>query len=379
MRKSLYMTTALAAAGMLAFGATGAVAGSHTGGKIKIGLGGFLNTYVGFAEQDGSFESTNNNPARVGYDSINIINDSEVYFTGGTKLDNGVGVNVIIQMEGDPSGGNGAIDESYVKLTGGFGDLRIGSTKFASFVLRHGAPGAGAVAMGNPDTNNYVVKPANNSLSGGQGTHIGGGDQLKAVYITPKINGFRVGASYVPSTTNADTMPATGGNAGTQTQMYDIVGSYENKLGGMNLKADIAAYREQGTAANSIDGRRFGITMGFGAVTVGGSVLNEDAVDAGQSILAANPDMESMDAGISYAMSPATKIGLTYFNAKKDNASGTAGEDNVTKIGAGINHSLGSGVTFVGSLANVDFEDESTADADNNGGWLAVAGIKVGF
>ena len=47
MRKSLYMTTALAAAGMLAFGATGAVAGSHTGGKIKIGLGGFLNTYVG--------------------------------------------------------------------------------------------------------------------------------------------------------------------------------------------------------------------------------------------------------------------------------------------------------------------------------------------
>ena len=379
MRKSLYMTTALAAAGMLAFGATGAVAGSHTGGKIKIGLGGFLNTYVGFAEQDGSFESTNNNPARVGYDSINIINDSEVYFTGGTKLDNGVGVNVIIQMEGDPSGGNGAIDESYVKLTGGFGDLRIGSTKFASFVLRHGAPGAGAVAMGNPDTNNWIVKPANNSLSGAQGTHIGGGDQLKAVYITPKINGFRVGASYVPSTTNADTMPATGGNSGTETQMYDIVGSYENKLGGMNLKADIAAYREQGTAANSIDGRRFGITMGFGAVTVGGSVLNEDAVDAGQSTLAANPDMESMDAGITYAMSPATKIGLTYFNAKKENASGTAGEDSVTKIGAGINHSLGSGVTFVGSLANVDFEDESTADADNNGGWLAVAGIKVGF
>lgn len=379
MRKSLYMTTALAAAGMLAFGATGAVAGSHTGGKIKIGLGGFLNTYVGFAEQDGSFESTNNNPARVGYDSINIINDSEVYFTGGTKLDNGVGVNVIIQMEADPSGGNGAIDESYVKLTGGFGDLRIGSTKFASFVLRHGAPGAGAVAMGNPDTNNWIVKPANNSLSGAQGTHIGGGDQLKAVYITPKINGFRVGASYVPSTTNADTMPATGGNSGTETQMYDIVGSYENKLGGMNLKADIAAYREQGTAANSIDGRRFGITMGFGAVTVGGSVLNEDAVDAGQSTLAANPDMESMDAGITYAMSPATKIGLTYFNAKKENASGTAGEDSVTKIGAGINHSLGSGVTFVGSLANVDFEDESTADADNNGGWLAVAGIKVGF
>jgi hypothetical protein len=374
MRKSLYMTTALAAAGLLAFGAADANAK-----KIKIGLGGFLNTYVGFAEQDGSFESTNSNPARVGYDSLNIVSDSEVYFKGGTKLDNGIGVNVVIQMEGDPSGANGAIDESYVKLTGGFGDIRIGSTKFASFVLRHGGPGAGALAMGNPDTNNWIVKPAANSLSPAQGTHIGGGDQLKAVYITPKVNGFRVGASYVPSTTNANTMPATGGNSGTQTQMYDIVASYENKLGGMHLKADVAAYREQGTAANSIDGRRFGITMGFGAVTIGGSVLNEDAVDTGQSILAANPDMESMDAGVSYKMTPATTVGLTYFNAKKDNASGTAGEDSVTKIGAGITHSLGSGVNFVGTLANVDFEDESTADADNNGGWLAVAGIKVGF
>jgi hypothetical protein len=367
------MTTALAAAGLLAFSATSADA------KIKLGLGGFLNTYVGFAEQDGSFESTNSNPARVGYDSINIISDSEVYFTGGTKLDNGINVNVYIQMEGDPSGANGAIDESYVKLTGGFGDIRIGSTKFASFVLRHGAPGAGAIAMGNPDTDNWIVKPANNSLSGAQGTHVGGGDQLKALYITPKINGFRVGASYVPSTTNANTMPATGGNAGTQTQMYDIVGSYENKLGGMDLKADIAAFREQGTAGNSIDGRRFGVTMGFGAFTIGGSVLNEDAVDSGQSTLATNPDMESMDAGVSYKMTPATSIGLTYFNAKKDNASGTAGEDSVTKIGAGINHSLGSGVSFRGTLANVDWEDESTADADNNGGWLAIAGIRVGF
>jgi len=373
MRKSLYMTTALAAAGLLAFGADDANA------RIKLGLGGFLNTYVGFAEQDGSFESTNSNPARVGYDSINIVSDSEVYFTGGTKLDNGVGVNVYIQMEGDPSAGNGSVDESYVKFTGGFGDLRIGSTKFASFVLRHGAPGAGAIAMGNPDTNNWIVQPAASSVAGAQGTHVGGGDQLKAVYITPVFNGFRVGASYVPSNSNVNTMPATGGNDGTQTQVYDVVGSYENKLGGMMLRADIAAFREQGTAANSIDGRRFGLTMGFGAVTIGGSVLNEDAVDDGQSTLAGNPDMESMDAGISYRMSPATSVGLTYFNAKKDNASGTAGEDSVTKIGAGINHSLGSGVSFRGTLANVDWEDESTADADNNGGWLAIAGIRIGF
>lgn len=209
MRKSLYMTTALAAAGLLTFGAADANA------KIKIGLGGFLNTYIGYAEQDGAFESTANNPARVGYDSVNIKTDSEVYFRGATKLDNGVNVAVTMQIELDPVN-SGNVDETYVKLTGGFGDVRIGSTKFASFVLRHGAPGAGAVALGNPDTNSFIVKPANNSVSAVQGTHIGAGDQMKLVYITPKMNGFRVGASYVPSATNSDSMPATGGNDGTE-------------------------------------------------------------------------------------------------------------------------------------------------------------------
>ena len=194
MRKSLYMTTALAAAGLLAFGASDANA------KVNLKLGGFLVSYVGYAEQDASFESTAGATNRVGYDSFNIVNDTEVYFTGGTKLDNGVNVSVIIQMEGDPSGGAGTIDESYVKLTGGFGDLRLGTTKHASFVLRHGAPGVGMIGLGNPDTNNWIVRPAASSVAAGQSTHIGGGDQQKIVYITPRMNGFRVGAGYTPST-----------------------------------------------------------------------------------------------------------------------------------------------------------------------------------
>lgn len=374
MKKSLYISTALAAAGILAFGTTDANAK-----KIKIGLGGFITSYIGYAEQDGSFESTAQNPARVGYDSVNIVTDSEVYFKGSTKLDNGINVSVVIQLETDPSGDNGAIDESYTKFTGGFGDIRIGSTKAAGSVLKHNAPNSGLLSFNGGDVENFIIQPAGSSLASSQGTNIGGSDAMKLVYITPKMNGLRVGASYVPSTNNADTMPATGGTDGTETQIYDLMVSYEQKLGDANVEADIGMWREQGTADNSIDGRRFGINIGFGAITIGGSVLNEDAVDSGQSILATNPDVEAMDVGISYQMSPSTSASLTFMNAKKDNASGTAGEDSVTKMGLGLEHSLGSGVDFVASIAQVEWEDETTDDANNNDGWLAVAGINVGF
>ena len=375
MKKSLYLSTAIAAVSALALSTSSASAGS----KMKIALGGFLTSYVGYAEQDGSFESTNKNPARVGYDSINIVTDSEVYFKGSTKLDNGINVSVVMQLETDPSGGNGSIDESYAKFTGGFGDIRIGSTKAAGSVLKHNAPNSGLLSFNGGDVENFIIQPAGSSLSSSQGTNIGGSDAMKLVYITPKMNGLRVGASYVPSTTSTDAMPATGGTDGTETQIYDLVVSYENKLGTMELEADLNMWREQGTAANSIDGRRFGVNIGFGAITIGGSVLNEDAVDSGQSILATNPDVEAMDVGISYQMSPSTSASLTFMNAKKDNASGTAGEDSVTKMGLGLEHSLGSGVDFVASIAQVEWEDETTDDANNNDGWLAVAGISVGF
>ena len=163
--------------------------------------------------------------------------------------------------------------------------------------------------------------------------------------------------------------------------------SYEKKIGGANVEADIGMWREQGTAANSIDAKRFGVNIGFGAITIGGSVLNEDAVDSGQSILVTNPDVEAMGVGISYQMSPSTSVSFTFMNAKKDNASGTAGQDSVNKLGLGLEHSLGLGlehslgseIDFVATIAQVDWEDETTDDANNNDRWLAVAGINIGF
>ena len=57
MKKALFSTTALAAAGALAFGASDALAQSKAK-PMSISVGGFFNSYMGYAEQSGSFEFT---------------------------------------------------------------------------------------------------------------------------------------------------------------------------------------------------------------------------------------------------------------------------------------------------------------------------------
>jgi hypothetical protein len=79
MKKSLYMTTALVAAGVLAFGATDANAAAKAKKKAKkpvkmsISSGGFMNVLMGFGQNDGKFESTNGGTSRTHYDSFNMF------------------------------------------------------------------------------------------------------------------------------------------------------------------------------------------------------------------------------------------------------------------------------------------------------------------
>ncbi|MBT4940723.1 MAG: porin [Rhodospirillaceae bacterium] len=374
MKKSLYMTTALAAAGVLAFGATDAMA-AEKAKKMQIKVSGSMKSLIGFASNSGSYETTASNTSRTHYDAFNIVNDSEVHFKGTTKLDNGISVSVVIQLETDQKNNGTQVDETYVKLTGGFGDIRIGSQKAATFTLKHAAPLGGAIALGNPDTNNWIIKPSAvaNAIKQNS-THIGGGDNMKLLYITPKFSGFRVGASYEPSSANADTMPAVGGTAGTEAQSFDAIVSYENKLGSVNVKADVAYFEKHGNAATSTTNWRGGVLLGFGAITVGGSYKETKDADTSQSANAA----EVFDAGVSYKSGP-FGVGVQYFNATTPQTAAVSGDDEVTKIALGGSYTMGPGVSLVGTVVHVDWDDETTADSSNNSGWAAIGGIKVSF
>ena len=210
MKPILYSTTVLAAAGLLAFGVGEAaaqtqVAAAHAkkkgGGKVKIGVGGFFLQMVGYNDQEGAFETANTTELN----KFHMVASSEVYFRGNTKLDNGIRVDVIIQLETDQVEANDGtvIDESYLKFTGGFGDLRIGSTKQALFVLKHRAPTAGTHSHDAGEKRDWVIRPATFAQPV-SGTNFGPNDSMKIAYFTPRFGGFGIGVSHTPDLTNSD-------------------------------------------------------------------------------------------------------------------------------------------------------------------------------
>jgi outer membrane protein OmpU len=376
MKKVLFSTTALAAASMLAFSASDAQAGSHSKAKpLSITVGGFANAYVGFSEQKGSYESTSGATNRVGYDSFNSYNDSEIYFQGSTKLDNGVEVSVSVHMEADKVAFG--IQQSYVGLKGGFGELNLGSTMKGGVILANNAPRVGLNPHGG-DSDHWIVRPASNSIGGSQGTNVGPGTDMGLTYLTPKISGLRLGLSYTPSKTNEDEPPSVGGTSGTQVQVYDAALNYSDKVGTFDVKADIGYKEEHGAALDSHAMWRGGLNVGIGGITIGGSYYDQTDIDSGKGGTSNSDEVEAWDIGISWASGP-YKLSATYFHAEKPLASGDQGEDEVDKIYVSGDYAMGPGVNLNGTIMHVEWSDESTADADNNEGWAVVGGVKVSF
>jgi len=375
LKKFLFSTTALAVAGTLAFGADANAAAK----PIKIAVGGFMSHEMGLGQNDGAFEAPDPGTGVSNKRAVfNNVQDSEVYFTGASKLDNGVTVNITIQLEADQasSGGN-SIDESYMKLTGAFGDLRLGSTTGSNSVLKHVAPAVGQhPRLGGSDA--YISVPAAVAGASNSTDANSSGDANKIAYISPRAGGLAFGASYTPSGANVNTAPVTGGNAADGSGVFEVALSYETTVGTSSLKADIAMEdRDNDTRAY-----RAGVNVGFGGFTIGGSVLTRnDRVEPRKS---GNGSFKghAYDLGATYAMGAYT-FGLTKaYGAQTDSPAGgsATADDEQSKWSAGVSYALDTGVTLSATFTHADYDDgASGAAGTNNDGEAIVGAISVSF
>jgi len=374
MKKAFYATTMLAGVSLLAWQPEAALAQSKAK-KMSIGLSGSFKAAISFSEQEGSFESSSNSTARAGYDSFNIWTDSEVHFKGKTKLDNGVTVSVTVQLETDQATG-ATIDESYMSLVGAFGDVRIGSTKAASNKTSVESLSVGFLGVNNSDIADVIIKPGSSSAP--DDTFLDTSDHMRLVYYSPRFSGFKIGASYRPSATNTNAVPATGGNAGTEVQQFDFTAEYKAKLGSADINADVGYLENHGPVASSNKGWRAGLSAGFGNVTVGGSYRKREAIDTGIAGTANDPELTVYDIGIAFEQGP-WGVSAAYLHGEAPLATGTTGDDEVDIIELGASFNMGPGVDLMGSFMLGDWSDESTADGNNNEGWAVVGGVKVSF
>jgi len=372
LKNFLFSTTALAVAGGLVFGSDANAAAK----PLVIGVGGFMSTEMGFGDNDGSFErdadgGTAGSNKRAAF---NNVQDSEIYFTGSSKLDNGITVSITIQLETDRTSNGQNIDESYMKLTGGFGDIRLGSTTGSNSVLKHVAPNVGQhPRLGGSD--NYITVPAASAAASNSTDVSSSGDNNKIAYISPRVGGIAVGVSFTPSTQNAFTAAVTGGNDAEASEVVEAAVSYETTVGTSSFKADVAFENRD----NNSRAYRGGLHVGFGGVTVGGSIFSRIDSQEERKSTTGSVKANAYDLGATYAMGAYT-FGLTKAFGEQSNGGDGGVNDEQSKWAAGVSYALDTGVTLAATYTKAKYTDGAAGTAsDNNSGHALVGSISVSF
>jgi hypothetical protein len=272
MKKSLYLTSALVAASVLALGSTDSMA---AGKALKVAVSGSYKAVVGYAKQGSGFVvESGTGTGYTGYNTIDVKTDSEVHFKASGATDSGIKVGVGIELESDQASAATPIDGTYMTLGGGFGTFLLGAGGAAAAALAVNAPSTGAIGIFGGDSSTWVVKPTNVAVSPVVGANIGGNDKAKIRWVSPSFSGFTAGASYVPDLSSADNaMPSNGGNGGTDASQVDVALKYSGKMGANAVSGSFGWWSvdQTTTAANattSTEGYSLGASTTMGAFTV---------------------------------------------------------------------------------------------------------------
>ncbi|GAA0607634.1 MULTISPECIES: porin [Thalassospira] len=346
MKKILFASSAL-----VAVAAAGTAQASE---PIKLSVGGYMEQWAGVADQD------------VGESKNAFQSDTEVHFSGKTTLDNGIEVGAKIELEGETS--SDQIDEQYLYINGGFGEVRLGKDDSAADSMGFTAPSVGPVGVNDGDLTNWVDAYLIDTVPSS-------GDQKRFTYYSPNISGFQLGFSYADDSGSNNNDTATDGD-----NILSAGINYQGEFDGIALGFSA-------TGENQGEGNWYGLgaTVGFGNFVVGTSWGHiEDDYAQGENSRTGD-DTDAFDVGVSYAMDAAT-VSLTYGYAEygnRDIDSSSDGVDlsgtgEVSTVDLGMSYALGAGVAWKSSIFWFDDESDNAAIADNDG-YGAVTGIALTF
>ncbi len=368
MKKQLMTTTALVAAGVIA--SSGAALGA---GKPILKLGGWFEGIVGIADQD---EDVVGN--RVGLD---VQQDSEVFFKGSVKLDNGIKITTRVELEGQSSNSGDTIDEAYMGIKGKFGEIRIGSEDNAAHLMTTRYMGSWATNVGqntNFDIGDWVERPPGHKGSTVNRLDLGEGDSEKLTYFTPRFGGFQVGVSYMPSFKEGNNgtpeLTSTANHTG-----FAIAAKFDRKWDSFGLGAAVgyASVKPAAGANNHSDpkGLAAGLKLTFGKVTIASGYHRE--MNLNPDGATANDGQTAFDFGIKFDGGK-NKFSLGYVTAEHD-ATTKAGKDEVQGAMLSYRRGLGPGVQYRLNFMWGDWEGEDVGSGDDNNGYAITTSVRLAF
>lgn len=351
MKKGLLGSTALVAASLV----VGAGAAQAQEEKINLGLGGYMEQWVGYSSQDDI-------PTTADLNGFGTNSDTEVFFLGSTTLDNGITFGVNIQLEGNTSGDQ--IDESYAIVRGDFGEINLGSENSAQYKMGTSAPEVG-IGINSGDQTAWVsfagVGGTAGTFRGPFGsTYVEAGranDVNRVTYYTPRFAGFQVGGSYSPAAQEDGFGPY---NENTTLHNGLSVGAnYNGEFEGVSVTvAGGYGQWDAGTGVSDPTAWNAGARLGYMGFTVGGSYASAEN-DAGAG------DMTGWDLGASYGTGP-WGVSLAWFHGERDGVTGGALKAENNTIAGSVAYAVGPGINVKATVAKVDIEDESGTGQDND-------------
>jgi predicted porin len=300
-------------------------------------------------------------------------------------LDNGLKVHYHVELEGNTSGDQ--IDESYLTLTGSFGQFLIGSENSAAYKMGY-APKQFGITTISGDDSVYIDFTIFGGGAGNFRTPFGSAwvevdgscnDDKRLTYFTPRFSGFQFGVSYTPScgTQDGGNGLLAAANESTISNIVSIGANYSGKFDQVSIKVSGGFnYGEKPRNNTGSDPTTitFGTLLGFGGFSLGGYYGKTlDAIHSGPGGVNDNDNM-GYAVGLAYETGP-WGVNITWKHGEREGTRG-GGDDELDTIHLGAQYKLGPGVALKGTIAYANLDDETGLDDD---GFYVVGGIKVSF
>jgi predicted porin len=346
MKKSLLATTALAALGAV-------VVASPASAKFEVSVSGYMEQWFGYSDNK---ESVNANS-----DVFDQISDSEFFIGFKQTLDNGLTIGGEIQVEGQQPGG--APDEQYIFVEGEFGRFEIGTDNGAAYRMHYGVKSNG-IGVDEGDVTNWIAGLGTDLRATNLTTDMEN-DENKLTYFSPRINGFQVGASFIPEMDVNARTPNTAGGEGDaiRDSAWNIGANYVTSLAEMSVKASVGYYDGGGSVNGDDTGLTAGLQLGFGGFTA--SVAYGEHEDDTNT-----EDVNNFGFGLAYNAGPAgVSIGYVRGEDSDDN-------DKQDAFELGASYVMGPGVT---AKSAIYYGERKTAGADAANGIAVVGGLALSF
>lgn len=385
MKKQLLTTTALVAAGVLT------VSGAALAQKPTLSLGGSTEQIFGVGQNDDAFDAASGN--RIGFDQQS---DTEVHFNGSVTLDNGIKIRTRVELEGNSNvaagssnGTNGAaaagnmddIDENWMRISGSFGEVRLGSGDAAAQAMTTGYLGTWAAGVGQNfafDTADWVSNPGTVSVSNVARVDASS-DAEHVSYFTPRFAGFQAGISYIPSA-REDVNNQRELTAGADNDGWSLGLNFDRKFGGVGVGIAAGYATANESTANLDDPEIWGLAgrVDFAGFRVALSWVESE--DQGTALNTAANGQETFEAGLRYTFGP-NAVSAQYQHAEANSRAAARNGDEAETFWLAYRRTLGPGVFWKVSAIFADFDNAAAGAAagTSNDGQALTTSIFIRF